>query len=154
MATQNEMINNLKGFCQTSSKDPDFSLLRWDKCLAEFKDPISFEIEIRSESNDAVNDFLELSVTFSCLLQADGGSFSASTSSQNQTNFSLNIDTSKLIDTKSKLSPARDTIQKQLLTSFECDKPVVVINAPTGSGKTKVFLDLINRYKSDNKKLE
>jgi CRISPR-associated endonuclease/helicase Cas3 len=95
-----------------------------------------------------VNDFLELSVAFSCLLQADRGSFSAGTTNQNQPDFSLKIDTSKLVNTKSKLSPLRDTIQKQLLTGFEYDKPVFVINAPTGSGKTKVFLDLINCYKS------
>jgi Lhr-like helicase len=44
--------------------------------------------------------------------------------------------------------------QKQLLNKFELEEPVVVINAPTGSGKTKVFLDLINSYRSKYKNLE
>jgi len=64
------------------------------------------------------------------------------------------MDTSRLINIGSKLSSIRDMIQKQLLRRFEHDKPVVIINAPTGSGKTKVFLDLINHYKSTNKNLE
>ena len=53
--------------------------------------------------------------------------------------------TSKLVNTKSRLAPIRDVIQKELLNGFKYDEPIVIINAPTGSGKTKVFLDLINQ---------
>jgi CRISPR-associated helicase Cas3/CRISPR-associated endonuclease Cas3-HD len=149
-ATQQEMIKDLERFHHLSSRRLEFSQLSWNNFVANFLDPISFEIEIRSNSNDAVNDFLELSVAFSCLLQADRGSFS----DHNQANFNLEMDTSKLINIGSKLSSIRDTIQKQLLSRFELDEPVVIINAPTGSGKTKIFLDLINRYKSNYKNLE
>jgi len=124
--------------------------LSWGVCLARFLDPISFEIELMSNSKDPVIDFLEISVAFSSLLQADRGSFL----DWNEANFNLELDTSKLINTKSKLSSIRDVIQRQLLSGFEYDKPVVVINAPTGSGKTKVFLDLINHYRSKYKNLE
>jgi CRISPR-associated endonuclease/helicase Cas3 len=148
--TQHEMIKDLERFHSLSSRRLEFSQLSWNNFVVRFLDPISFDIQIRSKSNDAVNDFLELSVAFSCLLQADRGSFSDPT----EANFNLEMDTSKLINVGSKLSSIRDMIQNQLLRRFEHDKPVIIINAPTGSGKTKVFLDLVNRYKSKYKNLE
>ncbi len=148
--TQQRMITNLERFCHLYSERSQFSPLSWNNCLARFSDPISFEIELKANSNDPVNDFLEMSVAFSSLLQADRGSFS----DWNKTNYNLELDTSKLINTGSKLSSIRDVIQRQLLSGLEYDNPVVVINAPTGSGKTKVFLDLINEYRSKYKNLE
>jgi Lhr-like helicase len=47
-----------------------------------------------------------------------------------------------------------ESVQKELFCSFEYDEPVVAINAPTGSGKIKVFLDLINQYQSKYESLE
>jgi CRISPR-associated endonuclease/helicase Cas3 len=147
--TQKEMFANLEKFSHVSSINQAFRSLQWDMCLTRFLDPIGFEVEVSPKSNDAVNDFLELSVAFSCLLQADRGSFL----DQNFSKFNVGIDTSKLINIGSKLSPIRNIIQKELLSGFEFE-PVVIISAPTGSGKTKVFLDLINSYKSKYENLE
>ena len=48
----------------------------------------------------------------------------------------------------------RDMIQNELLSNIKYDKPIIIINAPTGSGKTKVFLDSINHIRSMYKNLE
>ena len=145
------MFNNITRFCQISYQTPEFSNLGWDRCLARFLDPISFEIQLSPKLQDnAIKDFLEISVAFSCLLQADRGSFS----DWNQSKFDKEIDTSELINTKSKLYPIRNVIQNELLGNIEYDKPIIVINAPTGCGKTKVFLDSINRFQSKYKNLE
>jgi CRISPR-associated endonuclease/helicase Cas3 len=149
--TQQEMYKNISRFYQITSQTQEFSNLGWTRCLTRFLDPVSFDIQLNPKSQDStITDFLEVSVAFSCLLQADRGSFSE----WNYSKFDKQIDTSKLVNTKSKLSSMRDTIQNELLGNIRYDKPIVVINAPTGSGKTKVFLDSINHIRSMYKNLE
>lgn len=74
--TQQAMVSNSERFRNVSSAQIEFSGLSWNHCIARFQDPISFDSQLRSASIDPVDDFLEVSVACSCLLQADRGSFS------------------------------------------------------------------------------
>jgi CRISPR-associated endonuclease/helicase Cas3 len=152
--TQKEIFKHLEKFSYLSSRHVSgkFSKLSWNNCLSRFLDPIRFDVELASNSNanDAIKDFLELSVAYSCLLQADRGSFAEWFPSH----FNLKIDTSSLIKEGSKLSYIRNILQSEIKNNFEYDKPISIINAPTGVGKTKVFLDLIANYQSRIKNLE
>lgn len=91
-----------------------------------------------------MSEFLELSVAYSCLLQADRGSFANWT----QANFNQQIDTTKLIKTKSRLASIRSDFQREVIGNYDYVYPITIINAPTGIGKTKVFLDLISNFKN------
>ena len=114
-------------------------------------EPVVFDTKLTAtNSTDGIDDFLEISVAYSCLLQADRGSFSQ----WDQAYFNQTINTSTLIKSESKLSSIREELQKELFANFEYDKPILILNAPTGIGKTKVFLDLVNRYKSRYNNLE
>jgi CRISPR-associated helicase Cas3/CRISPR-associated endonuclease Cas3-HD len=152
-ATQQEMVDNLKRFSQIASEKLEFSELSWKNCLDRFLEPISFEgdeMKPKPRSSDGIDDFLEISVAFSCLLQADSGSFAE----RHPTNFNINLDTSKLVNRGSRLSSIRQTFQRELLDRFDFDKPISIVNAPTGIGKTKVFLDLIRPYRFKYQEIE
>lgn len=150
--SKQEMFDNLRKFYQVSSEKPEFSTLSWNRCLTSFaSDRVGFDIKLKPKSGDnSVSDFLQMSVAFSCLLQADRGSFS----DWKPPKFDEEIDTSKLIRTESKLSYLRGVIQEELLNGFRYDQPITVISGPTGSGKTKVFLDIINQFQFKYNDLE
>ena len=148
--TQQAMIRSLERFRSMSFSQPDFSELSWDNCLERFLDPISFDIQLKSRSKDPVDDYLDIVVAYSCLLQADRGSFS----DWRPANFDAKLDTYKLIRVRSKLALIRDKFQRDLATNFQYHNPISIIHAPTGIGKTKVFLDLIGRYRSKFQSLE
>jgi CRISPR-associated helicase Cas3/CRISPR-associated endonuclease Cas3-HD len=143
--SQNEMIDNLRKFSKTVSTKQEFSDLSWDNCLSRFADPVSFDITLGSGLKSDMSEFLELSIAYSCLLQSDRGSFSEWI----QANFNQQIDTSKLIKTASKLSSIRTDFQNEVMANHKFENPITIINAPTGIGKTKVFLDLITKFKQD-----
>jgi CRISPR-associated endonuclease/helicase Cas3 len=148
--TQQAMISNLERFCKVYSNEVEFTGLSWDNCLTRFRDPISFEIQLASNSIDPVDDFLEICVSYSCLLQADRGVFSA----WEPANFDLRIDTSKLVRRNSRLFSIRRAFQSEVLNNFDYDSPISIVNAPTGVGKTKVFLDLMSSLRSKYQNLE
>ena len=146
----------LEEFHLQTSKISEFSKLDWESCIKRFSRPMNFDVSLKSQNSP--DDYLEMSCAFSCLLQADRGSFNE----WSVPHFDLNIDTAPL--TKSKyienLSPSakiqqerirtmRNEFQKQVMENFDYSDKIVVINAPTGIGKTKVFLDLIAKYKDD-----
>jgi CRISPR-associated endonuclease Cas3-HD len=56
-ATQQEMVKDLERFHSLSSRRLEFSQLSWNNFVARFLDQISFDIQIRSKSSDAVSDF-------------------------------------------------------------------------------------------------
>jgi CRISPR-associated helicase Cas3/CRISPR-associated endonuclease Cas3-HD len=152
-ASHEIMKESIHEFSSQVSNISEFSELNWISCLDFFPYSVSFDLELNSSST--LDDFLEMSVAFSCLLQADTGSFK----DWQTPKFELNIDTSSLIKPKpvsspitlqqEKMSAMRNRFQKEVIENFDYSKQVIVINAPTGIGKTKVFLDLISKYKDD-----
>lgn len=157
IASRDTMKEYIKEFSSQVSDILEFSKLNWSSCVEKFSRPVSFDFELNSSSTP--DDFLEMSVAFSCLLQADRGSFR----DWSVPKFDLSIDTSSLAKPKQmrdlssstrlqqqeKMGSMRNRFQKEVMENFDCSEKVIVINAPTGIGKTKVFLDLISKYKGD-----
>lgn len=136
----------LNDFLESIKNHDDFSSLDWDYCLSQFQGPIEFKSELESDDKNYLFDFLRSSCIFSALLQADRGSFAE----WNVPNFGINFDTNKLV-TQSKLGYLREAFQKHALENHDTATGVLVLEAPTGIGKTKIFLDLISRYMQESK---
>ncbi len=150
-ATKDAISKVLPEFALQVSDIPELSKLNWDSCYEEFQYPAIFNVEL--ESKNSPYDYLEMSYAFSCLLQADRGSFHEWL----VPNFDLHIDTEPLVkksqETKTQLGQIRSDFQSQVMKNFDDDEPISVINAPTGIGKTKVFLDIISKYSTDKEKI-
>ena len=155
-ASQEIMKESIKDFSSQVSDILEFSKLNWNSCVERFPRSVLFDLKLNSTRT--LDDFLEMSVAFSCLLQADRGSFNDWSIPQ----FNLNIDTTSLAKPKQisdlsssakiqqeKMGDMRNRFQKEVMGNFDYSEKVIVINAPTGIGKTKVFLDLISKYKDD-----
>jgi CRISPR-associated endonuclease/helicase Cas3 len=120
----------------------EFAKLDWKNCLEEFSYPMDIQGKIPKtmDSSIIVTKFMEISLYFSALLQSDRGSFS----SWNLPKFNLNIQTQNLIKSYSKLSKIRTQFQDDFKSKFNIKDDISIIQAPTGMGKTKLFLDLIS----------
>ena len=155
-ATKNEISKLLHEFKSQTSSSSEFSKLNWKSCLEEFSYPMKFDVQL--DSTNSPDEYLEMSCAFSCLLQADRGSFKP----WSIPNFDLDIDTSVLAKPKDignlsysekiqqqNIGTMRNEFQKQVMANFDYSDQIIVINAPTSIGKTKVFLDLVTKYKND-----
>lgn len=156
IASKEFMKESIKEFSSKVSDILEFSKLNWNSCMERFPRHILFDLELNSSSTP--DDFLEMSVAFSCLLQADRGSFK----DWSIPKFDLSIDTTSLAKSEQlrnlssfarlqqeKMGAMRNRFQKEVMENFDYSAKVIVIHAPTGIGKTKVFLDLISKYKDD-----
>lgn len=156
IASKEIMKESIKEFSSKVSDILEFSKLNWNSCIEKFPRPVLFDLELNSTSTP--DDFLEISVAFSCLLQADRGSFKDWFIPK----FDLSIDTTSLAKPEQlknlssfariqqeKMGAMRSRFQKEVMENFDYSEKVIVIHAPTGIGKTKVFLDLISKYKDD-----
>ncbi len=141
--TVKEILKNwniFKNSCKNKIKELDFDIMpscdkmKYDKLLK------------LKPGEDVVDAFLECGYFFSCVLQADRGSFSDFEEIKLDDNFMIN--TEKLA-TKNTLSDFRNSFQSEVQKNIDTTNPINVINAPTGTGKTKAFLDLIKKYKPD-----
>jgi CRISPR-associated endonuclease/helicase Cas3 len=151
ITSQKDMISNIQNFSTQVLQKPEFSRLNWTSCMDKFSRPIAFDVTLSSTEDHDIDDFLEMSMAFSCLLQADRGSFE----DWSVPKFDLNLDTNNMIKNNlanpTKLGSLRTRFQKEVMRNHDVSDPVVVINAPTGIGKTKIFLDLVAKYKDDKK---
>ncbi|MDF2429858.1 MAG: CRISPR-associated endonuclease Cas3'', partial [Nitrosopumilus sp.] len=155
-ASQEIMNESIRDFSSQVIDIAEFSELNWSSCVERFPRPILFDLELNSMM--APDDYLEMSVAFSCLLQADRGSFD----DWSVPKFSLSIDTTSLTKSRQtsnlqplakiqqeKMASLRNRFQKEVMENYDYSEKIIVIHAPTGIGKTKVFLDLIAKYKED-----
>ena len=154
-ASQEIMKESIKDFSSQVSNRLEFSKLNWNSCVERFPRPVWFDLKLNSCNTP--DDYLEMSMAFSCLLQADRGSFK----DWSVPKFGLSIDTAPLAKPKyienlssakiqqEKMRAMRNRFQKEVIENFDYSEKVIVIHAPTGIGKTKVFLDLISKYKDD-----
>jgi len=139
--TQKGTLGNLERFRHVTSSIQEFSTLEWEKCLAEFGFPMIFN-KLEPWSVDPVSDFMEASVAFSALLQADRGSFH----NWDLPRFDLRFNTLGMVNASSLFSPLRTRFQNWYSRIHKYSDEISVLHAPTGLGKTKVFLDLISGY--------
>lgn len=146
-----DLFNNLKEFIeQVKSKYP-FNKLRYENIEDWKDDKISFQgIEFGSGEN--YSDFLDMNIMFSALLQADRGSFNNKTEKppfiNNKGEMSIKLNTDKLRREGAKLSDLRNRFQEYVLKNFNPDNNIIIVEAPTGIGKTKLFLDMIRKYRN------
>jgi CRISPR-associated endonuclease/helicase Cas3 len=134
---------NLQTFSHEIGNIEEFRELNWDLCLQRFKNmrkPLN-EAAYVGESKDSVVDFLDFSSVFSALIQADRGSFFEWKPSI----FNIAFDTSVLVKTGFPLSDIRKEFQEKVFTKNDFCDNLMVLKAPTGIGKTKIFLDIANR---------
>ncbi|MCL1977228.1 MAG: CRISPR-associated helicase Cas3' [Candidatus Bathyarchaeota archaeon] len=135
--------NNLDLFRQEVSDCEEFKELDWYKCFDNFLDVPQNETVFQA-GNDFVSDFLDFSSVFSVLIQADRGSFFEWI----QPAFDINLDTGVMVRTGSFLSDVRMSFQEYLLSENSFQDNLVILKAPTGIGKTKLFLDIVNKISS------
>ena len=143
--TKEALIQNWKEFIKEQGKDLsfcDFDLgfdLQYNENIKKLR-----QIEAKN-SDKPIAEFVELGFLFSALLQADKGSFTDSKTKR----FDCKIDTASMKNTNSSLSAFRTKFQEQVAKELDPENPITIINAPTGIGKTKAFLDAIDRFDVD-----
>jgi CRISPR-associated endonuclease/helicase Cas3 len=148
--TQKQIANKLKEFKSEVSKIQEFSTMNWDNCLDKLeKIPLYPDFRLSEFfPKNYFEEYIKNSCLFSALLQADKGSFN----DWKLLNFDLDIDTSGLVSSsKSHINVFRTKFQSQAIENIDISKDINVLEAPTGIGKTKVFLDMISKYKESNK---
>ena len=94
-----------------------------------------------------MKEFLEINTLYSALLQADKGSFKEWKTPM----FDISLNTWTLIKKGSYLEDLRGLFQKQALENHDPLLDINILHAPTGIGKTKVFLDILERYMKNRK---
>ena len=141
--TKHILIQNWCDFTKILSNHPAFACFDLDVTL-ESRHNIKQEDQLTAiKSDNPLEDFLELGFLFSALLWADKGFFSNS----KQKEYNLGpIDTSKTKN-DSDLKEYRTAFQKKVSETLDVSRPINIISAPTGIGKTNAFLDAIKKYK-------
>jgi CRISPR-associated endonuclease/helicase Cas3 len=132
--------SNLKCFSQIVRERDEFKDLVWDTCLCKFM-RIPMNESVFHAVNDFVLDFLVFSAVYSVLIQADRGSFFEWV----PPNFDVTLNTGVMVKAGSSLSDVRMRFQKYLLLNNSFQDNIVILKAPTGIGKTKLFLDIVNK---------
>ena len=109
---------------------------------------LKFGSKIQTKQNeDSLEVFLQCGFYFSCVLQGDRSSFAEFIVKKLDNTFKLNM--TKLHSNKGsniKLLKMRRCFAKLMSETLDATNPITVINAPTGSGKTGIFLDAIKKY--------
>ena len=131
--------SGLRKFAAQAGGNDCFSGLDLHGAAEAFEHRIVFDLDLGSQ--DVPRDYLEVRYAFSCLLQADRGSFGE----WHPPRFDLRTDTSGLVR-ECALKSVRDEFQERARGELERARPICVIDAPTGIGKTKLFLDAIDSY--------
>lgn len=137
--------NNLQLFAQTVMENEGFKELAWEKCLRKFLHSPRNE-EDYFASGDFVSDFLDFSSVFSVLIQADRGSFFDNWRSPC---FSIKLNTDVLVRKSSPLSELRMSFQEYVLNGNTFGDNLAILEAPTGIGKTKIFLDIVRKVSGE-----
>ena len=118
------------------NKNDKFKELNWQNCLGRFKD-LPLLDPYRSDGSVAL-DYIDFCSVYSSLLQADRGSFY----DWSLPEYSIKLNTDVLIR-PGPLSDLRRVFQEKVLSDNDFVQPLMVLEAPTGIGKTKIFLDII-----------
>ena len=135
-----EMIGNLENFAKEVKEQNLPITLDWDRCLRKFRSlPRSYN-PYSATSSPPVLEYVEFCSVFSALLQADRGSFFE----WEPPLFDISLDTGVLIR-EGPLSALRSEFQNWVLTNNAFAERMMVLEAPTGVGKTKIFLDILRK---------
>jgi CRISPR-associated endonuclease/helicase Cas3 len=147
-------LQSYKGFLQNlpilrdeaqrypKTQDLDWGNLDWDSCIRNMDCQQYFSPYSSTSQNHAL-EYLEFCIVFSSLLQADRGSFFE----WQRSTFNIDLNTDALVQA-GPLASLRKRFQEGVHSSNDFKDRIMVMEAPTGIGKTKIFLDLIARLTS------
>jgi len=138
-----EMLENLKLFIHAAKKVEVLNSLDWNGCIDNFKyDP---DLARYCPQFDPTLEYIEFCSVFSALLMADRGSFYT----WEEPVFDIGLNT-QLMTKSGKLSELRESFQKWVLSNNDLHEQMMILEAPTGIGKTKMFLDMIGELIQKN----
>ena len=92
------------------------------------------------------SEYIDFIALYSALLVADRGSFFEIDAPK----FDLALNTDAMLK-KTKLSELRENFQDFILKENHFDSRLMILKAPTGIGKTKIFLDILNKLNLSKK---
>ena len=138
-----EMIRNFKAFMIEAESNAEMCGLGWKNIVDNTRIPDFTQYVVTSR--DYMEEYLEFCLVFSALLQADRGSFFT----WQRARFDLFLNTGALVRS-GRLADLRNDFQQKILSTDNFRDRVMVLEAPTGIGKTKIFLDLIRRLTASN----
>jgi len=138
-----EMIQNVKAFMIEVESNTEMRGLGWKNIVDNTRIPDFTQYVVTSR--DYMEEYLEFCLVFSALLQADRGSFFTWQRAQ----FDLFLNTGALVRS-GRLADLRNDFQQKILSTDNFRDRVMVLEAPTGIGKTKILLDLIRRLTASN----
>lgn len=132
------MIQNVKAFMIEAESNAEMRGLGWKNIIDNTRIPNFTPYVVTSQ--DYMEEYLEFCIAFSALLQADRGSFFT----WQRARFDLSLNTGTLVRS-GRLADLRNDFQQKILSTVNFRDHVMVLEAPTGIGKTKMLLDLIER---------
>jgi len=145
---QQEMLSSLGAFGDyvRSGAAPEAEGWRdmdWDGCMKSFGKGINFE-EGNDEGKGSISTYLHTKCVFSSLLQADRGSFH----DLQRVPLSMGIQPTHAGAPASEVSRLRKSFQDAAFESYlqSANEGVVVIEAPTGTGKTDLIFRILGHH--------
>lgn len=142
--TQEKIAESLKEFQKETLGEEEFVPLDWNRCHTKMTGKLSSHFDLQEYRGDYFDVYIKNSCLFSALLQADQGSFK----DWKLLPFDINIQTSELASSKASISDFRTKFQTQVIANIDLSNAINLLEAPTGIGKTKAFLDIITKYKN------
>lgn len=151
---QKKMLSNLKMFRDyvRSGAAPEAEAWRgmdWDGCMESFGKDVNFGERIGAGSKGSISTYLHTKCVFSSLLQADRGSFH----DIREKSLSMGIQPTHAGTPASEVGRLRKSFQDTAFEAYlQCaDEGVVVIEAPTGTGKTDLIFRILGHHSGQGK---
>lgn len=148
-AAQEEMLSNLRVFCDyvhagSATESESWRSMKWKNCLKSFGGSLNFNERIRAGGRGDIEAYLRSKCVYSSLLQADRGSFHDIT----KRHLSMKIQTTHRGEPSTEIGRLRKSFQDTAFESYlHCaDEHVVVIEAPTGIGKTDLIFRILTHH--------
>ena len=146
---QKEMLPSLKEFSDyvRSGPDPESEAWRdmdWEGCMESFGVGLNFGERVGIDGEADIGTYLHTKCVFSALLQADRGSFHDIP----ERSLSMGIQPTHSGDPDSKVGSLRKSFQDAAFESYlqSASERVVVIEAPTGAGKTDLIFRILGHH--------
>jgi len=148
---QKKMFANLKMFSDyvRSGSAPEAEAWRgmdWSGCMESFGKGINFEEKIGVGGKGSIHTYLHAKCVFSSLLQADRGSFH----DLQRVPLSMGIQPTHAGAPASEVGRLRKSFQDTAFEAYlqSANEGVVVIEAPTGTGKTDLIFKILGHHSS------
>ena len=137
---KNHVCSGASGYAE------EWNDLNWEGCMRRFGNRLQFASKIRLKGDRGVDTYLHAKCVYSSLLQADRGSFHQ----HDQPEFSMKVQTTHGDSPDSRVNRLRMSFQDNAFDTYlkNTDADVVVIEAPTGIGKTDLIFRILGHHSS------